>query len=267
MVPLIRPSNQTSNQIDMEKNEQLKKRIMELGRNAYERSIVTFSDFLDLNEQNIVHGLRLDHQGYRLEWFGGYEMSERQMIAFLPEALSYDWSFPIRCLHIQPKSLKYAEKLTHRDYLGALLNLGVLRCKMGDIIVNDDGSAYVFCQDKIAGFFLQEVCRIRHTNVVTKEVYDIEHVITHQEETISGTVASVRLDSVIALAFKTSRSSMIPFIEGGKVFVNGKLIISNGYTLKEEDIVSVRGKGKFRFGGITNKTKKGRYGVTVYRYV
>lgn len=251
----------------MEKDEQFKKRILELGRSAYERGIVTFSGFLDLNEQNMVHSFSLDHQGYSLSWSGGYEMSERQMVAFLPDALSYSWDFPIRCLHIQPKSLKYSEKLTHRDYLGALLNLGVLRCKIGDIIVNEDNSAYVFCQDKIADFFLQEVCRIRHTTVIPEEVYDVSNLITHQEEEISGTVASIRLDSVIALAFQASRSSMIPFIEGGKVFVNGKLILSNGYTLKDNDIVSVRGKGKFRFGGITNKTKKGRYGVILYRYV
>lgn len=251
----------------MEKDDQFKKRILELGRNAYERGIVTFSDFLDLNEQNMVHNLSLEHQGFSLMWSGGYEMSERQMIAFLPDALSYSWDFPIRCLHIQPKSLKFSEKLTHRDYLGALLNLGVLRAKIGDIVVMEDSSAYVFCQDKIADFFMKEVCRIRHTNVVLKEVYDVENLITHKEQEINGTVASARLDSVIALAFQSSRSSMLSFIESGKVFVNGKMIVSNGYALKDGDIVSVRGKGKFRFGGITKKTKKDRYGVILYRYV
>lgn len=251
----------------MEKDDQLIKRIKELGRNAYERDIVTFSEFLDLNEQNIVHGLALDHQGYHLEWFGGYEMSERQMVAFLPDALSYSWDFPIRCLHIQPKSIKYSEKLSHRDYLGALLNLGVQRTKIGDIVVKEDSSAYVFCQDQIADFFIKEIYRIRHTNVIVKEVYGMDHLLPHQEQEVTGTVASVRLDSVIALAFQCSRSGMIPFIEGGKVFVNGRMILSNGYTLKEEDVVSVRGKGKFRFGGTTKKTKKDRYGVVLYRYV
>lgn len=83
---------------------------------------------------------------------------------------------------------------------------------------------------------------------------------------MSGTVASARLDSIIALAFKTSRSSVIPFIEGGKVFVNGKSVVSNGYTIKDGDIISVRGKGKFQFGSVTNKTKKDRYHVILYRY-
>jgi len=98
-------------------------------------------------------------------------------------------------------------------------------------------------------------------------IYDIENVVSHREEEIRGTVASVRLDSIIALAFKTSRSSMTPYIEGGKVFVNGKMILSNGYVLKDDDIISVRGKGKFRYGSSVNITKKGRIGVLLYRYL
>lgn len=76
----------------------------------------------------------------------------------------------------------------------------------------------------------------------------------------------MRLDSVTALAFSTSRSSILPLIEGKKLFVNGKNIVSNAYHLKEGDIVSVRGKGKYRFDGTTNLTKKNRYHVEVSRY-
>ena len=83
---------------------------------------------------------------------------------------------------------------------------------------------------------------------------------------VTGTVSSVRLDSVTALAFSTSRSSILPLIEGKKLFVNGKNIVSNAYHLKEGDIVSVRGKGKYRFDGTTNLTKKNRYHVEVSRY-
>lgn len=251
----------------MEKDEQFKKRILELGRTAYQRNIVTFSDFLDLNEQNMVHSLSMKNEGFVMKFFGGYDMSERQMIAFLSDALSYDWDYPIRCLHIQPKSLKFSDKLTHRDYLGALLNLGVLRSKIGDIIVNEDNSAYIFCEERIADFFLQELCKVKHTVVVLQEVFEVEQCISHKEELITGTVASVRLDSMIALAFQHSRSGMIAYIESGKVFVNGKLITSNGYTLKKDDVISVRGKGKFRYGGVQNTTKKGRTVVEIYRYI
>ncbi|MCI5701100.1 MAG: YlmH/Sll1252 family protein [Lachnospiraceae bacterium] len=250
----------------MDKEDQFKKRILELYRTAYERDIVTFSDFLDLNEQHMVHSLSRVLQGVSLQWSGGYEMSERQMIAFLPDALSYEWNFPICCLHIKPKSLKYSEVLTHRDYLGALLNLGIDRSKTGDILIQEDFSAYVFCEVRIAEYIQMELCCVKHTNIVICKVPAPELAVTRKEEEITGTVASVRLDAVISLAFQSSRNSMIPLIEGGKVFVNGKMVTSNGYALKEGDVISVRGKGKFRFGGSENKTKKGRYVVRIYRY-
>ena len=78
---------------------------------------------------------------------------------------------------------------------------------------------------------------------------------------------SVRLDALIAIAFQASRSSMVSYIEGGQVFVNGKLITSNGYEPKEGDIISVRGKGRFIFEKISGKTKKGRTGVSLLKYV
>lgn len=251
----------------MEKENQFQKRILELARTAYERNIVTFSGFLDLNEQHMVHSLPKKDLGVSLQWSGGYEMSERQMVAFLPDALSYEWEYPICCLHIQPKSLKFTEKLTHRDYLGALLHLGVLRAKIGDIIVMEESDAYIFCEEKLSGFFIKELCRVKHTNILAEEVQDFSKLETHREEEKTGTVASVRLDSVIALAFQASRSSITAYIEGGKVFVNGKMVVSNGYTLKEDDVISVRGKGKFRFGGARYQTKKGRQSVRIYRYI
>lgn len=250
-----------------EKEELFQKRILELARAAYDRDVVTFSDFLDMNEQHIVHSMPSQEAGVSLEWYGGYEWSERQMIAFLPDALSYEWDYPIECLHIQPKSLKYTEELTHRDFLGALLNLGVLRGKIGDIIVREDFSAWVFCEEKMSEFFRKELTRVKHTQVLTEKVTKDVVRIAHREEEIAGTVASVRLDSLIALAFRTSRSQILPFIEGGKVFVNGKMVVSNGHTPKEGDVISVRGKGKFRFGDVQHKTKKGRLLVRVFRYV
>ena len=80
-------------------------------------------------------------------------------------------------------------------------------------------------------------------------------------------MASVRLDSVISLAFGTSRSVVTPFIEGGKVFVNGKMVTSNGCRLNDGDLISVRGKGKFRYGTVLNQTKKGRSLIQIFRYV
>ena len=250
----------------MEKEELFEKRMIELGKKSYYRGILTFSDFLDLNQQNILHSLSFSDTGIKLKMFGGYESAERQMAAFVPDALSYEQAYPIACIKVQPLNRKFSEELTHRDYLGAILNLGIERSKTGDILL-DDSCGYIFCCESMADFLTEELVRIRHTSVQARRLSQEEPLPSPKREEISGTVASPRLDSVIALAFGSSRSSILGLIEGGKVFVNGKSVVSNGYGIKDGDIVSVRGKGKFQFGSVTNKTKKNRYHVILYRYV
>ena len=250
----------------MEKNEFFLKRIRELANLSYQRDIVTFSNFLNLNEQNMVSSLKQQFPQVVMETFGGYDNAERQMVAFHPDALAFTWEYPIDCLKIEPKAIKFSENLSHRDYMGALLNLGVDRSVIGDIIVQEK-AAWFFCQSKMTEFFLENLCRVRHTNILITKVNDPEEFPHPNLESINGTCASVRLDSLIALAFKASRSSMVSYIESGQVFVNGKLITSNGYEPKEGDIVSVRGKGRFIFDGVSHQTKKGRCGVHILLYV
>ena len=250
----------------MEKNEFFLKRIRELANLSYQRDIVTFSDFLNLNEQNMVSSLKQQFPQVVMETFGGYDNAERQMVAFHPDALAFTWEYPIDCLKIEPKAIKFSENLSHRDYMGALLNLGVDRSVIGDIIVQEKAT-WFFCQSKMTEFFLENLCRVRHTNILITKVNDPEEFPHPNLESINGTCASVRLDSLIALAFKASRSSMVSYIESGQVFVNGKLITSNGYEPKEGDIVSVRGKGRFIFDGVSHQTKKGRCGVRILLYV
>lgn len=246
----------------MEKEEFFLKRIRELANISYQRDIVTFSDFLNLNEQNMVNSLNLHSLGVTAQSFGGYENAERQMVAFHPDALAFPWEFPIDCLKIEAKSEKFSDSLSHRDYLGALLNLGVDRNVIGDILIQDK-SAWLFCQKKMTDFFLENLCRVRHTNILITKVETPDEIPKPKLAPISGTCSSVRLDSLIALAFKASRSSMVSYIESGLVFVNGKCITSNGYEPKESDIISVRGKGRFLFEGVSHQTKKGRCSVRI----
>ncbi len=250
----------------MDKDEFFLKRIRELANLSYRRDIVTFSDFLNLNEQNVVSSLKQQFPQIIMETFGGYENAERQMVAFHPDALAFTWEYPIDCLKIEPRAIKFSEILGHRDYLGSLLNLGVERSVIGDIVVQEK-AAWFFCQSKMTDFFLENLCRVRHTNIQITKVEDPDEFPRPKLEPVSGTCASVRLDSLIALAFKASRSSMVSYIEGGQVYVSGKLITSNGYEPKDGDIISVRGKGRFIFDGVSHQTKKGRCGVRILLYV
>ena len=254
----------------MEKEELLQKRFQELAVSAQRRDRVTFTDFLNLNEQNILHQLLQKFSWIKGETFGGYEGAERCVAAFFPE----DWkektgeelTWPISCIRVAPLQRKFAEQLTHRDILGALMNLGIERSRTGDIAVCD-GEFFVFCSSSMAELICRELCRIRHTIVSCTFCEQGDFKYTPDVQTIRGSVASVRLDSVMALAFQSSRSSLLSLIEDAKVFVNGKLITTNAYTLKPGDLVSVRGMGKFRYVDVTGQTKKGRNMVELERFI
>ena len=244
----------------------LQKRLAELSRFAYTREIVTFSEFLNLNELNILHTTPKKMLLSQYKTYGGYGLSERQMAAFLPDALYYEYQYPIQIIEISPVNRKFAEELSHRDYLGAVMNLGIERCKLGDILI-EDGKAILFAKEELAGYIMEHLTRIRHTTVKTSILPAFEDSYEPRYKELKGTVASVRLDTVLSLAYPLSRSKVTGLIEGAQVFVNGKLVTSNGYRLKEGDILSVRKMGRIGYNGILSETKKGRYMVSIRKYI
>lgn len=257
----------------MQKDEKLlEKRFIELSRTAYHQERITYSDFLNLNELNMLHSLPKHTLYTKYETFGGYDFAERQMAAFLPDALSFCdqkeeiFSGELCALEISPLNEKYAEELTHRDYLGAILNLGIDRCKTGDILCNGK-DAFLFIRPQLKQFLIDELTRVRHTSVMAKEAALTEISYAPHYEEIKGTVASLRLDSLLSLAFSSSRTRLSGWIEGGNVFVNGRLITTNAFQVKENDIISVRGMGKFQYHERLSVTKKNRIYVSIYKYV
>ena len=198
------------------------------------------------------------------------------MAAFIPEALSLRYGvsditpkeidYPFCAVKIEPKNKRFSEDLTHRDFLGSILNLGIDRSKTGDILVTED-SALLFINKDLVSVVTEDLTRVRHT-VIDSSVINLDRInYTPDFQQIKGTVSSVRLDSLLPLAFSSSRSKLSGLIEGAKVFVNGKLITSNGYQVKEGDLISVRGLGKFRFEEAGKITKKSRISVTIQKYV
>lgn len=243
----------------------LKNRFLELANTAYERNIYAYTDFLNINEINILKSFLNELPPVHLTLSGGNPYAERQIAIFSPKDIYYTENPPITTIEIAPINSKYADHLSHRDFLGAILNLGITRNKIGDIFIRDN-FAYVYCIEDISSYIIENLKKIRHT-LVKCCIYDNSVVILPELKEITGTIANIRLDSLIATAFDSSRSSIISFIEGGKVFVNGKLVTSNGYTVKEKDIISVRGKGRFVYNGVKGTTKKGRNIVSIRLYV
>lgn len=253
----------------MKKEEQLlQRRFRDLAYMADSRGIILFSDFLNLYEQDLF--LQMKNDLPRIKYFtdGGFFDAERKVLCFCGNQNAKDESeieFPISCLHIAPINKKFSDKITHRDILGAVLNLGIDRSTVGDIIVNDN-ECYLFCSLTIQDFITRELSRVKHTVVSASLIDKKDFVYRPNLKEIKGTVSGIRLDSILAVAFKGSRSRLQGLISGGKVFVNSKNVLSNSYVLKENDIVSVRGYGKFIFSEILNKTKKGRFLVKILLY-
>lgn len=253
----------------MNKDEHMmEKRLIELANIAYNRNIPIYTDFLNLNEQNVYYNISknlLPPVGVKP--MGGYNLAERKIIAFYPNEMEEYLEYPYTTLYIKPSNKKFAQELSHRDFLGAIMNLGIERSKIGDILVKED-ICYLFCMNTIADYITENLLKIKNTNVVVgiASCDSLDNYEPNYEE-IKGTVASLRLDCIIALAYNSSRSKLTGYITEGKVFVNGKLITSNAYNLKNGDIISVRGYGKFKYIEEITKTKKNKLLITLHKYV
>lgn len=242
----------------------LQKRFIELAETAYQRNVPMFSDFLNLNEQDVFMKSLHNMPPISCTMMGGYNLAERKIAAFLPYDIEAEL-IPIKKLEIKPINAKFSEALSHRDYLGALLNLGIERSVLGDILVGET-NAYVLCKEKMAPYITEQLVRIRHTAVMAAEA-DMLVEISPKLEVINGSVQSVRLDSVLAAAANISRNHIIDYIESARVFVNGRLITTNSYNLKEGDILSVRQVGRFRYVGVNSISKKGRSMITIEKFI
>lgn len=250
----------------MEKEEQLfRKRIQELAETAYSRDVPVHTDFLNLNEQTIFRSISGSLPPVRYEMTGGYGMAERKVVCFLPSYEEVLTEPPFECLKIVPVNAKFAEVLTHRDYLGAVMNLGIEREMTGDILINGQ-EAFLFVMKTMSDYIAGSLASIRRTAVSVTPVTDVLDVPGPEYEEITGSLSSNRLDSVVALAGRLSRGKAAALIEGEKVSLNGQIVVSSSKPLKEGDILSVRGLGKFRFAGTGQETKKGRIMTTVWKY-
>lgn len=233
----------------MENETLLKKRLAELSHRAYERGYTTYSNFFNMQEISILNSLKCD-SGYKL--FGGYENADRCVAAFSDDEI---YAHPIVCIKIEPLQQKFSDKLTHRDFLGALMNLGIEREMLGDIKILDN-TGYVFCLEKISEYITDNLTTIKHTSVKCKITDDIPEIFNALPDETEYIVSSLRVDTVLSAVFKMSRNAASQLVNQEKVFINSKVIYKDSVQLKENDIVSVRGYGKFIYSQTVNETKK-----------
>ncbi len=245
----------------------LRKRFSELSAKSYNSGIFTFSDFLGLAEQSVFDSVKAKLRSESFSAFGGAEGAERVMLRFGDaEELGYEVPFPISILKISPKSKKFAEALTHRDFLGAVLNLGIERSCLGDIIITDN-EGYLFSKESIADYIISELFRIKHTEVTVELVTELPESALYKTEEKTVQVSSERLDAVIARVYNLSREDAQNLFAKRLVFAAGREIESTSYSPKENEKISVRGYGRFIYKGQVSTSKKGKLNVVVEKYI
>lgn len=246
---------------------QLKKRLLELAEKSYNRGIYTYTPFLSLSEQQIFYEVEKEVAYAGLGMEGGAPVCERKIIRFgSVENIGYEEKYPIACIELMPVTPKFADNFTHRDFLGAVMNLGIERNTIGDIFLKEPG-AVLFCQESIAPYILENLGQVKHTAIKCRIVEAKEELQEAEPKEVSVTVASARIDGVIAKLYSISRSQSLELFRTGRVFVNGMTMENNSYPLKEGDAVTVRGYGRFLFYGMAGETRKGRERVNIGMFI
>lgn len=223
-----------------------------------------FTDFLDIRQQSaaLMQMKKLAGCGYL--FFGGDDDCERQMLGIFPiDDECSPAAFSIISLH-----LVYSKRvtLTHRDCLGAMMALQINRDCIGDIILND-GEAKVYVVEKIADFLVQNLTQVGKTSVTLS--VDSQTKVERRQEylMLKGTVASYRLDCVVAFLLSTGRAIAAKIINSKIVYVNQLAICNVSYNVKPGDIVTIRGSGKFIIADDCRITKKNRFHITVKKLI
>lgn len=249
-------------------DELLKKRFAELSRRADNSARFFFTSFLDLASQDLLHTVMREEKNVNnYEVFGGYEGAERVMARFgNEESFGYSEPYPLCAVKISPLGEKFAKELSHRDYLGALMNMGIERSTLGDILISGK-TAYVFCTRSIAGAIDEELTRVGNVPVKTDITETVDVEIQKSFEEVNVLVSSERLDAVLSKLYNLSRSDSNELFSSSRVYVNARLCTNNSITPKPGDVISARGFGKFVYDGVKYENKKGKLNVGVRKYV
>ncbi len=232
---------------------------------AQTRNIPAHTPFLSPHEQALVQAL-IAASGYpRAVFLGGYPEAERRVCLFLPDWMEEDTA-DCEALCALRAVWKDGRTLTHRDFLGALMGMGITREKVGDILVGE-GTCDIVLLGEIQQFLLQSMDSAGRSRLSLSQI-PLEELQPPQVhvKTVRDTVATLRLDAVSAAGFSTSRSKMAELISGGKVSLNWRECTKPDAAVEEGAVISCRGLGKCRLTQVKGTSRKGRILIEMERY-
>ena len=225
-----------------------------------------FTKFLNPHHLHLAQEMLEQVRDLKYLLYGGYKQAERQRLGVMPDYYIESMvDAPLSLLDISGQ-FKF-QNVSHRDFLGAILGTGIKRSMVGDLVLYKNGCQAIIAPE-IKDYLINNLEQVHKIGVEVKEItFDQLEVKEQRVKKIKDTVASLRLDSVASSGFGTSRSKMSKLIEQGKVKVNWKVVEDPAYFLADDDLLSMRGRGRVKIDELRGKSRKGRIKLTLKRYL
>ena len=236
------------------------------------RGKIECTDFLDMYQISLVESFlrKIKFENFKL--YGGYEESERKILILYPEKydermIEKNYDKQLKVIRITLPEEEYG-KYSHRNYLGGIVKLGLKREKVGDILVSKDGADIIVVNDfaEILKNELPSLTRFENSTITIEQLSNLRKKEIRLEE-VKIIVPSLRLDNIVSDLVKTSRSKAAQMIEQERIFVNGKNETKLSKQIKLNDVITIRGKGRFIIKEFTGTTRSGRQIILVEKYI
>ncbi len=242
--------------------------LYDLAERARRYGSPVFTDFMTAKELSLFLNHKKSFLDVRVATWGGHEDCAHKMGGFF--FFFYDVApdscvFPIQCLCVEAVNVKFAKEISHRDYLGAILNLGIERSMIGDIRISNH-TAYVFCNEEFVPFLINGLVLVRRTSVRCRIVEDLQEIPAQEYEICECSVASLRLDNIVAAMIHSARGKAAALIAQGNVLADYEERTSNSYRCKDNTPVTIKGYGKYKLFVKEEQTRKGKQKITIYKY-
>ncbi len=248
-------------------------------RQCSDNSMITNSAFLDMHERSVASSLKCPYSGVKTVFYGGFTDAERTVAVMLPDYVEADdkeslCTYFEECPENDPLAVIEIEKdrfspaLSHRDYLGALMGLGIKREMTGDIIVTQTGCR-IAVLEQMADFIAENLVKAGRGTLKTRVVppHAVRDASNAQGVPDSFTVSSMRLDSIVKNAFRVSRGDACAAIESGVVFVNDIECTKADKKIQQGDKIVFRRKGRIIVEDCSSVSKKGRVIVEIKKFI
>ncbi|GAB6137507.1 photosystem II S4 domain protein [Halanaerobaculum tunisiense] len=241
-------------------------KILDKAEQALRKHKPFFTDFLNPRQLYVAKPVLKQVRDIKFLEYGGYKEAERKRLAVTPDYYIPDMiDSPLTVLDITGQ-FKF-QQVNHGDFLGAILGTGIQRKKVGDLVLYKDGCQAIVAKE-MKDYLMLNLEQVHQIGVTVEEISTADLSIEPaRTKEIRDTVASLRLDSVASSGFSTSRTKMSKYIEQGRVKVNWKVVEDTSYMVDEDDILSMRGRGRVEIDELLGESRRGRIKLRLKRYL